>query len=380
MNFARQKHKAWTGGARSFPDGGGRKGWWAFSLVEMVAVLAVIAMLSTVIVPVMIRVLDQAALTAEQTQMKSMIQGLRQHVLRNRNIPFADTVVDAISTELGTEPGGVLANARGLRRVYLLDPAITNALPIPFNQTWVGVTNDLPRLMGVVLVSSIYGDLPTNLVSGYAESPAAFSNVWHAVDGVTPVGWDWDGDPDDLTVERLNLRDLFVDVTLNYDTWTVNFTNRGRFTVDNSSTNALPGYSTVYSTRYLSGTVLGLHSHTGFEDTLQSAEVLRDPASYVYEINTWRSRLFMGRSVRLLGGLDLQATHDLFLSAPWNVNAKGNPAVTQQMVVDDMIDYMVMYLDWAGQGFPNKYKPVLQSQADLETSVDYLIFKPNNEK
>lgn len=351
----------------------------AFSLVEMVAVLAVIAVLSTVIVPVMIRVFDQLALTAEQKEMKGMVDGLKAHVMRNRNIPFTNEIAAAIGTELGMEPDDVLTNARGLRRVYLLDPAITDTLAIPFDQTWTGVTNDMPRLMGAVLISSISRDLPSNLVTGFAASSAEFSNVWYAVDGTMPAGWTWAGDPDDLTMERLNLRDLFVDVTLNYDTWTVSFVNMGRFTIDNSTTNTLPGMDTnVYTARYLAGTVLGLHSHTGDTDTLEASEILREPVSYVYEVDTWRSQLFLGRAVRQLGGTDLQAAHDMFLAAPWNINAQGSPPVVQADVVDDMIDYMVNYLDWANRGFPTHDRAILDAVAELDTSVDDLIFRPRN--
>jgi hypothetical protein len=346
----------------------------------MIAVLAIISLLSVVILPVLIRVFDQMAKTAEEKRMDNLVAGLRGHVLRNRNIPFTNDFAAAIGTEIGMDADQVLTNARGLRRVYVVDPAITNTLPVPFNQDWRGITNTMPRLMGVMLISSIARDLPSNLVSGFATTSAVFSNLWYTADGEMPVGWTWPGDPDDLTMERLNIRDLFVDVTLNYDTWTVSFTNRGRITIDDSATNTLPGFSTVYTTRYLASTVLGLHSHDGTADTLQSSEVLRDPVTCVYEIDTWRGRLFTGRGVKLLGGLDLQGAHDLFLAAPWNVNAKGSPAVTQQMVVDDMRDYMLAYLDWADRGFPAKDKPMIDTMSDLNTKVTYLIFKPNNEK
>ncbi|MCP5523366.1 MAG: hypothetical protein H7A46_17665 [Verrucomicrobiales bacterium] len=364
-------------------------GWWcggrsrrrgtAFSLMELVAVMAILTLLSVVVVPVLIQVFDRMARTAEEERMTRLIEGLKGHVLRNRNIPFTNNLAAAIGTEIGLDPDAVLTNARGLRRVCLLDPAITNSLPIPFTQDWRGVTNNMPRLMGVLLVSSISRDLPATLVSGFTASSAAFSNIWYAADGALPTGWTWEGEPDDLILKRLNLRDLFVDVTLNYDTWTVSFTNLGRFTVDNSATNTLPGFSTVYSTRYLAGTVLGLHSHDGLTDTLESSEILRDPCSYVYEIDTWRGRLFTGRGVKLLGGLDLQSAHDLFLAAPWNANAKGNPAADQQMVVDDMTAYMEAYLEWAEGGFQSKFGLVNEAKVKLDTDATYLIFKPNNE-
>jgi type II secretory pathway pseudopilin PulG len=344
----------------------------------MVAVLAVLAILSTVIVPVMIRVFDQMAMTAERKEIKQLVEGLQEHVLRNHNIPYTNTITTAISTEIGLHPDQVLTNGRGLRRVYLLDPAITNTLSIPFNQSWAGITNDLPRLMGAMVISSISRELPTDLVSGFASSPDAFSNLWYAVDGVMPAGWNWDGNPDDLVMERLNLQELFVDLTLNYDTWSVTFTNRGRFTVDNSATNTLPG-TNVYTSHYLKGTVLGLHSHGGHTGTLQSSEVLQESGSYVYEIDTWRGSLFTGPGVRQLAGTDLQAAHDVFMLSPWNDNAKGNPAVTQADVTDDMIDYLVTYLDWANRGFPANDTAMIQAKAELDTALDYLIFKASSE-
>lgn len=339
--------------------------------------MAVIAVLSTVILPVMIRVSDQMALTAEQQEMKGLVEGLKAHVLRNHNIPFTNGIAAAIGAEIGMQPDRVMANARGLRRVYLLDPAITNTLSVPFNQSWTGIPNDLPRLLGAMVISSISRELPTNLVSGFAASSEAFSNLWYAVDGTMPSGWHWNGNPDDLTMERLNLRELFVEVTLNYDTWTASVTNRGRFTVDHSTTNTLPG-TVVYTSHYLAGTVLGLHSHIGSTDTLQSSEVLQDSASYIYEVDTWRGRLFTGPSVRLLDGTDLQAVHNAFLMSPWNDHAKGSPAVTQADVVDDMIDYMVNYLDWADRAFPANDKAMGDAKAELDTSVNYLIFKASS--
>ncbi|MCP5516446.1 MAG: type II secretion system protein [Verrucomicrobiales bacterium] len=361
------------------PSRGGGSGRRGFTLVEIIAVLALIAILSVVVAPVLIRVFDRLAREAEEKRMAGLIEGLRTHVLRNRNVPFTNNFAAALAQEMGLDADNVSTNARGLRRVYLVDPAITNTIPIPFTQNWVGVTNNLPALLGVMLISSISRDLPTNVVSGFAPSSAAFSNAWYTVDDALPAGWNWEGDPEDLVMERMNLRDLFVEVTLNYDTWTISFTNRGRFTIDNSTTNRLPGFSTVFTTHYLASTMLGLHSHTGISDTLQVSEILRDPAAYVYEIDTWRGRLFTGRGVRLLGGIDLQAAHDLFLAAPWNVNAKGNPAVTQRMVVDAMADYMVEYLAWASAGFPSKSKDIIDAKKELDTAVTYLIFKPNNE-
>ncbi len=354
-----------------------RRAQTAFSMIELVGVLAVMAILAAALVPALIRTMDRQAREQEGKALTQIREGLRRQILRSRQIPGGSVFAPAVATELGWTSTGVLTNARGLRRVYLLNPAITNALPIPYTQSVWGVTLPLPDTLKAVLLSSVGAELPTNLVNGLATTAAAFTNVWNTAPGAVPAGWTWNGEGDDLRIERLDLGSVFVPLLLNYDTWTVHLTNRGRFTIDQSTTNALPSSLMVYGAAYIRGTMLGLHGHNGTTGTLQTSEVLSEPVTFVYVLNTWRSQLFPRLGSRPVEGLDLQAAHDLFLAAPWNVNAKGSPAVTQANVVNDLINYMRGYTNWAYGGFTSSgQKTVSSAQNTLDIDSTYLLFKP----
>lgn len=352
----------------------------AFTLIEMLGVLAVIAILAGALVPMLIRQMDRMARENEVKALQRLRDGLERHILRQQNIPNHTTFAADIAAELGIAPANVLTNDRKLRRVMLIDCAVTNTLPIPYDQTAWGLTNPLPTVLGVVLLSSVSQALPTSITNGFASTTAGFSNIWNTPDGAIPTGWTWTGGKgEDLKIERLNLSPLFVPLVLNYDTWTVTAANRGRFSAGASPTNALPGTTTLYQAAYLKGTPIGLHGHSGTVNTLQATEVLQQPTSFVYELDTWRGKLFLGRGTRTLSGLDLQAAHDLFMASPLNTSAKGSPAATPGAVVTAMSNYMVAYINWANTGFAGSAPSALNNaQKQLETVGANYIFKPSN--
>ncbi len=352
----------------------------AFSLVELIGVLAVMTILALALVPVVMQTLDRAARDREARNLESLGAGLEGYILRSRSIPDHTTFAQAIAGEIGWYVGSVQTNERHLRRVYLIDPGILSTLPMPFVQGPFGVTNLIHSNLGVLFLSSVGAPLPDGITSGFASDAAAFSNIWNVADGQVPAGWTWKGRGEDLRVRRLNLDGLFVPLILNYDPYSVTVTNLGRFTIDSSTTNVLPT-SPIYSASYLKGTVVGLHHHANMANTLQVAEVLQHPASFIYERDTWRGQLFLGRGMRLTTGLDLQAAHDLFVASPLNANAQGSPQATPALVINAASNYMIAFLAWNAAGYPAGHNPtydaVSAAQSQLESiSVD-LLHKPS---
>lgn len=350
----------------------------AFSLIEVLGVLSVITILSLALVPALIAGYDRTARERESRALEEMAEGLRSHILRNRNIPDHTTIAAALATELGRQIGTVMTNERGLPRLYVIDPAITNTLPMPFVQTPFGIATNVNPNLGVLFLSSISAPLPVNLTNGFAPGSAAFSNLWNTADGQVPAGWSWAGRGEDLRIQRVNLGTLFVPVILNYDTYTVALTNQGRFTIGNSTTNILPT-SPTYVAHYLEGSVLGLHHHAGTTNTLQATEVIKHPMSFVYERDAWRGQLFLGRGFRLTTGMDVQAAHDLFLAAPTNANAKN--AADQVAVVNALSNYLRAFLEWRGPPEdPSRAKALADAQSQLESVTVDMIFKPSSGK
>ncbi|MBL9135022.1 MAG: hypothetical protein JNK85_04095 [Verrucomicrobiales bacterium] len=349
-----------------------------FSVIELVGVLAIMAILAVALIPALMKGYDRVARENESRALESMGNGLRGHILRFQNIPSHTNYSTQLATELGWQVSDVLTNARGMRRVYLIDPWITNTLPVPYTQTALGLTNPITPNVRVVLLSSVGAPLPASLVSGFATSATVFSNIWNAAEQAVPTGWTWKGNGEDLRMCRVDLDSLFVPVVLNYDTYTVNATNRGRFTIGASVTNILPVIPT-YTANFIKGTVLGLHSHADSANTLQVREVVQHPLSFIYEKDAWRGQLFLGRGLRLTSGLDLQAAHDLFVSSPTNLNAQGSPMATPTLVVTSLSNYMRAYINWRDAGFPSKdatYTAVTKAQADMESVSMDLLHKP----
>src|SRR5438309_7273336 len=84
----------------------------AFSLIELIGVLAVIAILAAVLAPSLIRQMDRIAGEQESAALKSLSDALQQSVLRKRYIPGASDWATNIATELGVEVASVTANSR----------------------------------------------------------------------------------------------------------------------------------------------------------------------------------------------------------------------------------------------------------------------------
>src|SRR2546428_8872166 len=71
----------------------------AFSLIEFIGVLAVIAILAAVMVPALIRQMDKIAGEQESAALNSLSDALQQSILRNRYIPSERDWATNISTE-----------------------------------------------------------------------------------------------------------------------------------------------------------------------------------------------------------------------------------------------------------------------------------------
>lgn len=351
----------------------------AFSMIEMIGVLAVIMILIMTVMPAMLRRIDKAAKDIEAVTLQQIGLGLKNHILNNRRVPARGTAFSDIATEMGWAVAQVATNARGNPRFYLVDPRLrigsNSSSSLPYVQGIYGSSNITDEAR-VLIITSMGDPLPTIITNAGANSNVVFDAIWGAADYTMPTGWSWGGNWSDILVQRLSLRPLFVQVLLNNHSL-----NLGRFSIETTNTHVpLPG--TNFAAWYLSRTVLGLHDENG---GLQVKQVLQDVSattnntmnclapSFVYDKGVWRGRLFACKDgptgTQLQTGLDLQAAYDLFMSGPPNMYHTSG-AISKTNVTKTMYLFMSNYVRWAGTGFNSAQKaPVTAAQSAMSSEV-----------
>jgi len=336
----------------------------AWSLIEMIGVIAIIAVISMAIAPVLVKQIDQANKDAEIRILERMAEGLQMSVLRQHRIPGAIDFAEAIARELGLDQTTVLQNRAGYQRVYLIHPSMrlgpNGNSTLPYTQDWRGSLE--PTNARVMLISSLSMPLPSGIQSGLAPSENDFENIWNTAEGSVPSGWTgWGGDGSSLIIRRINLGLLFVQVALNNNSQDV-----GKFAIDDETGRHDAPWINYW---YLTGTRLRLF---GGDGTLQTTEVLGDPVSFVYDNGVWRSRPYSNGGGLRLSGTDLQAAYDLFMASPPNPDGKA----TKADVIAAMTNFMTLYMNWANQNFPNNLQNgVKQAAMDLDDTLEKYLFK-----
>jgi type II secretory pathway pseudopilin PulG len=344
-------------------------GW---TLIELIGVLAVLAVLVGTLAPVLLRDLERRQRAVETRHLEMYAEALIEHVIRMRTIPDHTGFAAAIAVESGIPANSVLTNHIGLARAILIDPLLrigTNDNQVlPYTQGLLGSIQPIsPRIL---IVSSLSAPLPNGIVNGVASSTSIFNELWELQANTVPPSWNWDGSGADLLIQRINLSDTFYPVVLNN-----NAIPPPRYSLDGGASDILQ--QEVQTGFYIRSTVLDLR---GSDNVIQTREVIQQASSYVYEFGIWRGRLFLGAGTRRLAGMDLQAAAELFVSAPNNPNAKpfSNPTTTATVILS-MQDYMEKYMAWADANFPSQSsakKPVTDAQSVLANATKDLIFKP----
>jgi prepilin-type N-terminal cleavage/methylation domain-containing protein len=324
----------------------------AFSLIEMIGVLTVIAILATVLMPAFIRQMDKIAGDEESASLKSFGDGLQSSIQRNRYIPSYTNWASVVATELGLNLSDVTTNRRKKSRYFLIDPNWQiGAAPNPgqvYQQTTPGVP--LPGNTRIIILSSI-GDALPNMISGIPSVAGDFDAIWNWNDASStpPPASLLNGFSrgEDLKIQRVNLSPLFVRLVLTV------YASDGipRYSIDSISCGGAT-YVTNLDNYFIKGTTLSLYTHMDCSDpnVMDSRHILTFDTSYVYNQNVWRSSIIGGATV---GGLDVGTVVDKFLAAPPNLNPFVPHGTDQQRwVVTNMMAFMAAYDNWAGNNFP----------------------------
>lgn len=362
----------------------------AFSLIELIGVLAVIAILATVIFTVTIKSLDRVANDQELAQLQTINQALRSSILRNGYIPKAygtSNWVQMVAQEMGSDEASVSANGRRLPRYLLIDPAIqiggigaTVMATNGYRQTPPGSaapTN--PRLL---ILSSIGVPLPAAISNGVPASSADFDGIWNAADGALPTGsaWtSWKG-VNDLKINRVNLQPLFVHLYLRLTNSVVTSPGisallRGNYSINRTAATGSPDGVDAY---FLQNSVLTLSSKVAGPSGIDwppADQILITECAFVLAAGGgWRGGLSNTNAppTDIYSQLVSPEIMDLlawrFLNSPGNpgsgeVDMQYYPGLSgddlkhiksnQSWLVKNYSLFMQTYIDWANTGFWN---------------------------
>ena len=328
----------------------------AFTLLETVGVMAVIAILAAVIVPVVIKRVDLAAYSAEQANLGNFTNALTQQILLNKNIPSQATWSSAVANWLSLPLSSITNNARRNARAYLIDTGgwLTAA---GYTQTTNGTTA-ATNSARVMFVSSVGSALPASLLSSTPISTTDFNVIWNTSAGQVPTNsFSWTGAKGaDLLIQRMNLQPLFYQLILNNLDANPNL---ACFTADANSS-PIP-VTNMFMSYYFDGTVLGLCSSNTTPPTLQLRCVLKRNTSFVYDSGQWGGQIFDGRPLPIGSTNQPPLNAATFANEALDFfNSNLNPSTTnhqfgsQGMVLNALGGFMLDYATWASMDFTTR--------------------------
>jgi prepilin-type N-terminal cleavage/methylation domain-containing protein len=250
-----------------------------FTLIEMVGVLAVMTILSvTLLVPSVIREVDQAAKAREIADLNKMTEALVQGISRSHTVPDAAGMPGVIAGELALPISVIQTTPRGFSRVFLADPAFrVGSSGLPYLQNTSGAAT-LPTGTRLMIVSSWNQALP---LSNGTLSTADFDSLWNTPPDAIPSSWtSWTGTPQDLCIKRVNLASSFHCLNL------VNPNGAPKFFVDQGTPVNVPvGGWTAY---YLDQTVVNLCDPNG--QTMLKYILVHD-VNFAFVNGSWQGQL-----------------------------------------------------------------------------------------
>lgn len=312
----------------------------AWTLIETLGVLAVVALLVSLVLPVLVRELDRVARDVEQRQLGLLAQASRELAKRSGEVPEPRNFAAWLEVHGPWSRAGIATNARAVRRAVVFDPrwrtGPSQGTSLPWVQTPSGSVE--PEATRWMLVSSLGEPLPASVLSDEGVTSAAFDVLWSTPAGTIPVDWGWTGRPEDLVIERVDLRDEFVPVVLSNP--------EGRRPGVGLGTNDWIVDPGVTERWYLQGTPLRLLDEWG---AVQVVERISGPRCWQFSGGKWRQCGAWNDRPGTPSGRDAAELAEAALRAP--VRSGADPDAPARMI-GAIGEFLFAYEEWMGNGSP----------------------------
>lgn len=182
-----------------------------FTLMELIAVMAILAVLSAIIAPSIVDTVNDAYAKAEDANLAQIAEDLERYVRRTGQIPsgaLADWT-GALATVSSAPATALATNRRGYQRLLYFDPSF-----LTVGGGFGGYTQTTgllapPASPRVMIISDLRGNVPAQ-----GNNAARFDDIWNQRPGARIV------ESETVKIRRLNLGGLFREVVLTSDALT----------------------------------------------------------------------------------------------------------------------------------------------------------------
>ncbi len=317
-----------------------------FTLIEMIAVAAIIAVLAAILLPRWIKRIDLKVERAERSNLVTISNALVAQVARGTPLPDATTWRQRVSDWSMLPMSKVTANSRRYSRTYFLQSGSNPSAG--YSQTYLGF-QDPPQNLRAMVVSILGGDeldasncpQPT----GGALNATEFEEIWGLGNDSRPTNglWaNWKGQGDDFFVQRVNYTPVFHHlVLLNRETNDLpGFTINGLPATPQPIARIQGTHNTGWGAYYLEGTVVGLCNPAG---QTMTRYVLHEDISFVWEKGKWRAEIMGAPDSSSVADDFSQKAKEFMEAARYGSATKA----TQQGVTTTMYDFMLAYVYWS---------------------------------
>ena len=177
-----------------------------FTLMELIGVIAILAILAGTLAPNIFRAIDDAIAAAEMDNLERLADDLEHYIITNKAIPSAS--VNNWSTELASvseyPTNDIRFNQNGHQRAIFFDPRFLSTSDTNFGGfTQTNGISSGPNSARVMIISDTKNNLPS-----LSASTAVFNAIWDQ-DGSAVIT-----ESSSVKIHRLNISDLFQRVIL----------------------------------------------------------------------------------------------------------------------------------------------------------------------
>jgi type II secretory pathway pseudopilin PulG len=352
----------------------------AFTIIELVGVMAIVAIIAAALAPNIIKRIDRAAWQRETSDLNTMANGLLHTITTDRRVPNKTEVPAAIAKYLDLSLGQVTTTPRKFSRVFVPDPDTASTIngisglnfaSGGYIQNNNGSANrPRARLMIISTIARGFSAAQSNLLANVTT--ADFANVWSTPETTVPSWFtqpsvNWRGSAEDLCIRRVDLGALFHKLyLLNVDT------NDGYFSMDaNAQTYLSRGSPPVFiaTTNYvIDGTALTLVAG-GVPGPPQARVIIHEDESFVYQKNRWSRDLSSDQMGENLGEFGNLVRDFLNTGKPPYPDNWADP----QAVIDQFYTYLWGYSVWAGANFQGIGQKDVQNGENLPLNPMYQV-------